>query len=55
MNYNGNFTVARKKLVDQAKRSLYALYTKTRHLNLSIDLQLKLFDTLVVPVLLYGS
>jgi hypothetical protein len=27
-NYNGNFCTARKKLLDQANKALYALYRK---------------------------
>lgn len=53
-NYNGSFCNARKKLIEQAQKSLYALYRKIKNLNIPIDLQLKLFDSLVVPILLYG-
>ena len=54
-NYNGSFGNARKKLVEQSQKSLYALYRKIRNINIPIDLQLKLFDSLVSPVLLYAS
>lgn len=53
-NYNGNFSKAKKLLYDQGTRAMYALITKARNLNLPIDIQLQLFDTLVVPILLYG-
>ena len=53
-NYNGSFVKARKKLVDQAKKALYALYKKLRNISLPVDLQLKLFDMLVMPILLYA-
>ena len=33
---------------------MYAVVTKARQLNLPIDLQLHLFDTSVLPILLYG-
>lgn len=54
-NYNGNFCTAKKKLLEQANKSLYALYYKIRNLSLPIDVQLKLFDTLVAPILVYAS
>ena len=54
-NFNGSFCKARKKLNDQSKKSLYALYRKITNISIPIDLQLKLFDSLVSPVLLYSS
>ena len=54
-NYNGSFCTAKKKLLEQAQKSLYALYTKIKNINIPIDLQLKLFDALVAPILLYSS
>ena len=53
-NYNGNFCTAKKKLLDQANKSLYALHYKIRNLSIPVDMQLKLFDTLVSPILIYG-
>ena len=53
--YNGNVFDARKKLVEQSQKSLFAIYKKIRNQNISIDVQLKLFDSLVEPILLYGS
>jgi hypothetical protein len=32
----------------------YALYYKLRNLAISIDLQLKLFDSLIAPILVYS-
>ena len=54
-NYNGNFFKARKKLVEQSQKALYSLYSKIRNINIPVDLQLKLFDTLVLPILTYSS
>ena len=34
---------------------MYALFHKTKKLCLPIDIQLKLFDSLIEPILLYGS
>jgi hypothetical protein len=53
--YNGSFVHTKKKLVEQAQKALYAVYYKIRNLQLPIDLQLKIFDSLVAPILLYGS
>jgi hypothetical protein len=53
--YNGSFVHTKKKLVEQAQKALYAVYYKIRNLQLLIDLQLKMFDSLVAPILLYGS
>jgi hypothetical protein len=54
-NYNGNFYKARTKLVDQAQKALYSLYKQIRNINIPIDLQLKLFDALVYPILTYSA
>ena len=53
-NYNGSFVKARAKLMDQARKALYCLYRKLRNISIPIDLQLKLFDTLILPILTYG-
>jgi hypothetical protein len=52
--YNLQNFDARKKLVEQSQKSLFAIYKKIRNQNISIDVQLKLFDSLVEPIL-YGS
>jgi hypothetical protein len=51
---SGNFNTARKKLLDKAKKSLYGLFRKIQNISIPIDLQLKLFDSLVTPILLYS-
>jgi hypothetical protein len=55
MNYNGSFVKARAKLMDQARKALYCLYRKLRNILIPIDLQFKLFDSLMLPILTYGS
>ena len=35
--YNGKLTLVKKKLAEQAQKSLYALYNNTRNLNIPID------------------
>ena len=54
-NYNGSFNVAIKHLFDIANRAMFVILKKGRLLNLDVDTQLKLFDSTVVPIMLYGS
>ena len=54
-NYNGKFNKAISKQVTQAKRAMFDLLTKSRRLSLPLDIQVELFDRMVVPILLYGS
>jgi hypothetical protein len=44
----------KKMVIDQANKALYALYYKFSNLTISIDLQLKLFYSLIVPILVYS-
>ncbi len=53
-NFNGSFVKAKKHLVNLATKAMYGLITKARKFNLPIDLHLHLFDTLVLPIMLYG-
>ena len=53
-NYNGNFKKAISKQVSQAKRAMFSLLSKATNLQLAPDTTLKLFDALVLPILLYG-
>ena len=50
-----SFCAARKHVLGQARKALQLLYKKIRNFNLPIDLQLKMFDHTVLPILLYGS
>jgi hypothetical protein len=45
---------ARAKLMDQTPK-LYIVYRKLRNISIPIDLQFKLLDTLILPILTYGS
>ena len=54
-NYNNKFRKAQSKQLNQARRAMYGLLSKTYHLRLPIDILLELFDQLVLPILLYGS
>ena len=39
---------------EKGNRAMFSLLRKRRQLQLPIDIQLQLFDVLVMPVLLYG-
>ena len=54
INYNGKFDKAMKKQVTQANRALFSLKTKRNKFRLPIDIYLKLFDNMIMPILLYG-
>ena len=54
LNYNNRFSVAQKDLIERANRAMFSLLKKSKQLNLPIDLTLDLFDSTVVPVLIYG-
>ena len=49
------FYKARSQLVSQARKAIYLLYKGIYNLHLPIDLQLKLFDHTISPILSYGS
>ena len=49
-----SFLNARKHIVEQAKKAMHLLYCRTNNLNLPVDLQLKLFDHTVLPILTYA-
>jgi folylpolyglutamate synthase/dihydropteroate synthase len=55
LNYNENFCTARKKITEQAHKALFAVYKKIRNISIPVDLQLKLFESLVSPILVYAS
>ena len=49
-----SFLTARKHIVEQAKKAMYLLFYRIHNLNLPVDLQLKLFDHTVLPILTYA-
>ena len=53
-NVNNNFLNVKKKRVEQAQKALYSVYYKIRNINIPLDLQLKIVDTLVSSILLYA-
>lgn len=52
---SGSFLNARKHVAEQAKKAMHLLRTRAVNLDLPVDLQIKLFDNTVLPILLYGS
>ena len=54
-SFNGKFQKAKKRLLGQARKAMFALVAKSRKLGLAISVQLHLFETMIVPILLYGS
>ena len=46
-------SVANKKIIEQAQKALFALYRNITNISIPVDIQLKLFDILVCPILLY--
>ena len=54
-SYNGSFIKNNQSLYDQARKAMFAVLSKSRKLHLPVDIQLKLFDSMVIPILLYGS
>ncbi len=53
-NYNGKFKKGINKQISQARKALFGMRTAARELHLQIDIQIELFDKLVILVLLYG-
>ena len=53
-NFNNSFVKHKKHLFDQANKAMFALLRRNRELNLPLDIQLELFDSLVLPILTYG-
>ena len=54
-SYNGRFIKNNQRLYDQARKAMFAGLSKSRKLHLPVDIQLQLFDSMVIPILLYGS
>ena len=51
---NNNLGKSIVSLRKQATRAMFALIKKSRQLGLDIDIQLQLFDSMVLPITLYG-
>ena len=53
-NYNGRFRNGQIELTKKATRAMYSLIGKCRKYDLPIDLQLELFNTMVMPIMTYA-
>ena len=53
-NFNAKFNVAKQSLYQKGCRAMFALLKRIKSLSLPQDIALKLFDTLVKPVVLFG-
>ena len=51
---SGSFLTARKHVAWQAHKALFLLYTRINNLHLPIELQIKLFDHTVLPIMTYS-
>jgi hypothetical protein len=51
---NGKYTETKKHLQSQGTKAMYCILRKGRKLQLPIDVLIHLFDTTVVPILLYS-
>ena len=45
---------ARKHVAEHARKALFLLYSRMNNLNLPVDLQIKLFDHTVLPIMAYS-
>ena len=54
-SYNGRFLKNNQRMVDQARKAVLSILRKSGKVQLPIVLQLQLFDSMVVPMLLYDS
>ena len=55
MNFNNTFANAMKKQLGQGRRAQFSVLIKARNLNLPIDIQTNVFESIVCSILLYGS
>ena len=54
IKYNGPFVDLPKKMINQAQKSLHFIYKCIKNEEILIEIQLKLFDSMAEPILLYG-
>ena len=52
---SGSFLNARKHIAEQARKAMQLLFIRSNNLDLPLDLQIKLFDNTILPILTYGS
>ena len=51
---NKHFLQTKKHNVEQARKAMHVLFKRIRNLDIPIDLQLYLFDHVILPIALYG-
>ena len=54
MNYNNEFVKAMRNQLDQGRKEQFSMLIKCRKLELPRDIQCKLFEFMVIPVILHG-
>lgn len=52
---SASFLNARKHIAEQARKAMQLLLIRSNNLDLPLDLQIKLFDNMILPILTYGS
>ena len=52
---DGSFKNAKLKQINQARKAMYGLLSKTRLLGLPVDIVIELFNVCIIPILLYGA
>ena len=52
LSRNRHFHQTKKHNVEQARKALHVLFKRIRNLNIPIDLQLYLFDHVILPIAL---
>jgi len=55
LSANGNFYKTQKTLADQSLKAIFALSTLFDKIDLQVSDKVKLFDTMIMPILNYGS
>ena len=55
MNGAGSFQPAMKDLSDNANRAIFSLNSRYKLNKLPLNIAFKLFGTMIMPILLYGS
>ena len=55
MNFNDTFAKAMKKQLDQRRRDQFSMLNIAWNLDLPMNIQTKFFESIVCPMLLYGS
>ena len=55
MNGAGSFQPAMRDLSDKANRAIFSLNSRYKLNKLPLNIAFKLFGTMIMPILLYGS